>query len=133
LEPMIRDVIVSALEPFEGAGEFDAVADFSALFPVEIIARMLGVPEPDRQGIRERIDISLHREPGQVDLSPESEQAIHENGAYFYNLAVDKRAHPADDMMTRLTQVTVDRGDGTETGLDDVEIAGFAGLLGGAG
>jgi hypothetical protein len=28
--------------------------------------------------------------------------------------------------------VTVDRGDGEETGLDDVEIAGFAGLLGGA-
>jgi cytochrome P450 len=32
-----------------------------------------------------------------------------------------------------LTQVTVDRGDGEETGLDDGEIAGFASLLGGAG
>jgi cytochrome P450 len=29
--------------------------------------------------------------------------------------------------------VTVDRGDGVETGLDDIEITGFAGLLGGAG
>ena len=36
-------------------------------------------------------------------------------------------------MLSRLTQVTVDRGDGVETGLDDEEIAGFAGLLGGAG
>jgi cytochrome P450 len=36
-------------------------------------------------------------------------------------------------MLSRLTQVTVDRGDGTETGLDDAEIAGFASLLGGAG
>ena len=36
-------------------------------------------------------------------------------------------------MLTRLTQVTVDRGDGVETGLEDHEIAGFAGLLGGAG
>ena len=35
--------------------------------------------------------------------------------------------------MSRLTQVTVDRGDGSETGLDDIEITGFAGLLGGAG
>jgi cytochrome P450 len=36
-------------------------------------------------------------------------------------------------MLSRLTQVTVDRGDGEETGLDDAEIAGFATLLGGAG
>ena len=36
-------------------------------------------------------------------------------------------------MLSRLTQVTVDRGDGVETGLDDAEIAGFASLLGGAG
>ena len=41
--------------------------------------------------------------------------------------------NPADDMLSRLTQVTVDRGDGVETGLDDEEIAGFATLLGGAG
>jgi cytochrome P450 len=36
-------------------------------------------------------------------------------------------------MLSRLTEVTVDRGDGRETGLDDGEIAGFASLLGGAG
>ncbi len=36
-------------------------------------------------------------------------------------------------MMTRLTQVEVDRGDGEMTRLDDQEIAGFASLLGGAG
>jgi cytochrome P450 len=133
LEPMIREVITGALKPFEDAQEFDAVSDFSAPFPIEIISRMLGVPERDRQGIRERLDISLHREPGQLDLTPEGEQAVIENGAYFYELAGEKRKNPADDMLSRLTQVTVDRGDGVETGLDDVEIAGFAGLLGGAG
>jgi cytochrome P450 len=36
-------------------------------------------------------------------------------------------------MLTRLTEVTVDRGDGEPTGLDDGEITGFAILLGGAG
>ena len=94
---------------------------------------MLGVPEGERQKIRERLDLGLHREPGQMDFTPEGWQAVMENGAYFYELAVDKRRHPADDMISRLTQVTVDRGDGVETGLDDGEIAGFVGLLGGAG
>jgi cytochrome P450 len=133
LEPMIREVIRGFLEPLDDAPEFDAVADFSAKFPVEIIARMLGVPEAQRQQIREKLDLSLHREKGNLDPTPEGMQAIIEMGAYYYELSAEKRKHPGDDMISRLTQVTIDRGDGTETGLDDVEIAGFAGLLGGAG
>jgi cytochrome P450 len=132
LEPMIRTVITDLLDQFP-SGEFDAVADFGALFPVEVISRMLGVPAADRQQIRHWVDISLHREPGQNEFTPEGQQAAIEMGAYFYHLAADKRSNPGDDMVTRLTQVTVDRGDGTETGLDDTEIAGFSVLLGGAG
>ena len=56
-----------------------------------------------------------------------------EMGMYFHELTVATRKNPGDDMLSRLTQVTVDRGDGVETGLDDAEIAGFASLLGGAG
>ena len=52
LEPMVREVIVSFLAPFDDADSFDAVADFSGPFPVEIISRMLGVPEGERQQIR---------------------------------------------------------------------------------
>jgi cytochrome P450 len=55
------------------------------------------------------------------------------NAAYFHDLTVEKRKNPSDDMLSRLTQVTVERGDGEETGLDDDEITGFATLLGGAG
>jgi cytochrome P450 len=132
LEPMIREVIRSFLDPLDDAREFDAVADFAAPFPVEVISRMLGVPEGERQQIRHWLDISLHREPGQTDPSPENEQAMLEQGVYFHELTVEKRKNPGDDMLSRLTQVTVDRGD-VETGLDDAEIAGFASLLGGAG
>jgi len=133
LEPMIREVIRGFLAPFDGATEFDAVADFSALFPIDVISRMLGVPEGDRQAMRERLDLSLHREPGDLEPTPEGAQAVMETGIYLYELAGEKRRNPGDDMISRLTQVTVDRGDGTQTGLDDEEIAGFATLLGGAG
>jgi cytochrome P450 len=133
LEPMIRDAVRDFVEPLDGATEFDAVADFSALFPVEIISRMLGVPEGERQQIRHWVDLSLHREPGELDPTPEGQAAMLDQVAYYYELAAEKRRNPGDDMLTRLTQVTVDRGDGVETGLDDSEIAGFASLLGGAG
>ena len=133
LEPMVRQVIVSFLAPFDDAASFDAVADFSGPFPVEIISRMLGVPEGERQQIRHWLDIGLHREPGQMDPTPEGMQAQMEASRYFYELAEAKRRHPGDDMMSQLTQVEVDRGDGETTRLDNKEIAGFAGLLGGAG
>jgi cytochrome P450 len=133
LEPMVREVVNSYLDPFDGAEGFDAVADFGAPFPVEIISRMLGVPEGERQQIRHWIDVGLHREPGQRDPTPEGMEAQAAMGLYFLELTRSKRARPGDDMITRLTQAEVDRGDGTATRLDDVEIAGFAGLLGGAG
>jgi cytochrome P450 len=133
LEPMVREVIVSFLEPFDDADSFDAVADFSGPFPVEIISRMLGVPEGERQQIRHWLDIGLHRERGQIDPTPEGIQAQMESGVYWYELTEAKRKNPGDDMISRLTQVEVDRGDGEMTRLDNQEIAGFASLLGGAG
>jgi len=133
LEPMVREVIVSFLEPFDDADSFDAVADFSAPFPVEIISRMLGVPEGERQQIRHWLDVGLHREPGQMDPTPEGVQAQIEAGVYWFELTDAKRKNPTDDMISRLTQVEVDRGDGEMTRLENEEIAGFASLLGGAG
>ncbi len=133
LEPMVREVIQSYLAPFDGSDSFDAVRDFSGPFPVEIICRMLGVPEGERQQIRHWLDLMLHREPGQMDPTPEGVQASLEAGLYFLELAQERRRRPADDMISRLTQVEVDRGDGQMTHLDDAEIAGFLSLLGGAG
>jgi cytochrome P450 len=133
LEPMIRDVISGFLDPVNDADEFDAVADFSAPFPIEVISRMLGVPEGERQQIRHWLDAGLHRETGQMEPSPANIDAQAASTAYWFELTAEKRKNPTDDMLSRLTQVTVERGDGEQTGLDDAEIAGFAGLLGGAG
>jgi cytochrome P450 len=133
LEPMIREVISGLLDGVAGREQFDLVAEFSALFPVEIISRMLGVPAGERQQIREWLDLTLHREPGDVDPTPAGQTAVLELAGYFHDLAAARRAEPSDDMLTRLTQVTVERDDGEATGLSDREIAGFAALLGGAG
>ena len=133
LEPMIREVIVTYLDALDDADAFDAVADFSAPFPVEIISRMLGVPAGERQQIRHWLDLSLHRDAGDLEPTKEGMRAMFDMGLYFHELSVEKRSNPSDDMLSRLTQVRVERTDGTETGLDDQEIAGFATLLGGAG
>ena len=117
LEPIVRDVISSFLEPIAERDSFDAVAEFSAPFPVEIISRILGVPEADRQQILHWLDATLHREPGDMAPTQEGVDAMLASGVYYYALVQEKRRNPGDDMISRLTQVEVDRGDGQTTKL----------------
>jgi cytochrome P450 len=132
MKPMVTETIdryIAKANP----KRFDVVGDFSAFFPVEVITQMLGVPEEYRQQVREWVDTSLHREPGQIETSEEGMQAIGESMAFYYNLIQERRAEPQDDMFSRLIAAEIERDDGERTRLDDFEIAGFAALLGGAG
>jgi cytochrome P450 len=112
---------------------FDAVQDFTGPFPVEVITTMLGVPEEHAQQIRHWIDESLSREVGQVNVSERAMQINIETGMFYYGLVQQRRAEPQDDLFSRLITAEVEREDGSTEKLDDIEIAGFATLLGGAG
>lgn len=132
MRPMVTDTIdryISKADP----SHFDVVSEFSAFFPVEVITQMLGVPEEHRQQVREWVDTSLHREPGQVDMSEEGMQAVAQAMGLYYQLIQERRADPQEDMFSRLIAAEITREDGQKESLDDFEIAGFATLLGGAG
>ncbi len=112
---------------------FDAVGDFAAPFPVEVITSMLGSPEEDAQQVRHWIDLSLTREIGQLELTEEGTQASIDTAMYYYGLVEERRAEPRDDLLTKLVEAELVREDGKKTRLDDIEIAAFATMLGGAG
>jgi cytochrome P450 len=130
LQSLVGDTIdryVAQLDP----SSFDAVADFAALFPVEIIMSMLGVPTDDQQQLRLWLDKTLERDEG-IGMSAESMEAVMKSAAYYYELIQERRKRPQDDMISRLTEVEVTE-DGEARRLDDIEITGFATMLGGAG
>ncbi|OBI30090.1 cytochrome P450 [Mycobacterium sp. E2238] len=112
---------------------FDAVQDFAAPFPVEVITSMLGAPEDDAQKVRHWVDLSLTREIGQLELTEEGTQASIDTAMYYYGLIEQRRAQPRDDLLTKLLGAELVRHDGKKTRLDDIEIAAFATMLGGAG
>ncbi|MET7767106.1 cytochrome P450 [Nocardia sp. NPDC005366] len=128
----ISDLVRKYLDGVDPAG-FDLIQDFSALFPVEVITRMAGVPEEFRQQVRLWIDESLHREPGQMEMSESGVQAATDTSIFYYNLVQQRRAEPRDDMISALIAAEIERDNGETTTLDDLEIAAFATLLGGAG
>ncbi|MGN6453221.1 MAG: cytochrome P450 [Steroidobacteraceae bacterium] len=132
MRPMVTETIdryISTANP----EHFDVVQDFSALFPVEVITQMLGVPQEYRQKVREWVDISLHREPGQIEMSEEGMQAVAQSMGLYYDIIQQRRAEPREDMFSRLIAAEVPAEDDQKRQLDDFEIAGFATLLGGAG
>ena len=112
---------------------FDVVQDFSGPFPVEVITRMAGVPEEYRQQVRHWIDTSLHHEPGQIEISETAMQANIETAMYYFGLIQERRENPQDDMISRLIAAEIPTEEGPTRQLDDIEITGFATLLGGAG
>jgi cytochrome P450 len=60
-------------------------------------------------------------------------QANIDTGMYYYGLVQQRRAEPQDDMISRLIAAEIPDDDGNMRRLDDIEICGFATLLGGAG
>ena len=131
LEDMVRDKVYERIEALNPAS-FDVVADFSALFPNEVITTMLGVPKQDRDQIRLWLDLLLERQPGEIATTKRGYQASVNTGLYYYDLVQQRRARPEDDMISRLIETEIER-DGVVEKLTDVDITGFATMLGGAG
>ena len=130
------ETIVEVVDKYLGAVDpdyFDIVQDFSGPFPVEVITTMMGVPEEFRQQVRHWIDTSLHREPGQVEVNEAGMQANIDSAMYYFGLVQERREEPQEDFITRLIAAEIPDDDGQLRKLDDVEITGFAVLLGGAG
>jgi cytochrome P450 len=131
-----KQMVTDTIDRFLNAANpnrFDVVQDFSAPFPVEVITTMLGVPPEHRQQLRAWSDESMRREPGQVDMDEAGMKAVTEIAMFYFNLVQQRRNEPRDDLFTKLVQAEIERENGETTKLDDIEVAGFATLLGGAG
>ena len=131
-----KETVVELIDRYLGAvnpDRFDVVQDFSGPFPVEVITKMAGVPEEYRQQVRHWIDTSLSREPGQFEYNEANIKANVDTAMFYYNLIQERRKDPQDDMISRLIAAEIPDDDGKVRRLDDIEITGFATLLGGAG
>jgi cytochrome P450 len=132
LEPMIRRIASEYLDPLVGRPRFDAVKDFTARLPMDVISTMLGIPEADRLTVQRRSNLMLHREAGNPMPTREAIEAQVELMKYVTELIADRRRHPKQDLMTRLVEVELDE-DGVRTRLDDDDIRMFFSLLATAG
>jgi cytochrome P450 len=109
LRPRIEEVVDVLLARMAPAGAMDVVADLAYPLPVQIISELLGVPAGDHERFRvwsARLARAL--DPQLADPDPErlaaGSAARDEFNRYFSGLIAARRAHPADDLLTRLIQ-----------------------------
>jgi cytochrome P450 len=129
---LVIELVDKHLAAVDAAG-FDFVQDFSALFPVDVMTDMQGVPEQDRQQIRLWIDALLHRESGDVEMTEVGLKAAIDMAVYYFRLIKRRRDDLGDDLLSKLITAEIERESGVMEPLDNIEITEFATLLGGAG
>jgi cytochrome P450 len=132
LEGEIRRIAVRYLDPLVGRGRFDAVKEFTAKFPMDVISALLGIPQADRDSVRGWSNAILHREPGNPVPPPSCMEAQLRLLRYFTEAVAERRARPRDDLMTALLEAELPSEDGPAK-LSEAEVTGFINLLATAG
>jgi cytochrome P450 len=117
---VVGPIIDECIDAFVDRGEADLVRELTLPFPVNVIARMLGLPREDLPQFH-RWAIEL------ISVSFDWDRGMRASGQlrdYFASVLADRRAKPADDLMSILAGAELDG-----QRLTDEEIFAFLRLL----
>ncbi|MDP9070127.1 MAG: cytochrome P450, partial [Actinomycetota bacterium] len=111
LRPRIVALVDELLDAF-GTREVDVMDALAFPLPVTVIGEMLGVPAEDRPGLRPLVGavtavLELAVTPAALAEATAADIRLEE---YFAALVAERRAHPRDDLLTRLIEAE-DKGD----------------------
>jgi cytochrome P450 len=107
LRPRIESIVADLLDRLgrlAGAGETDLVADFAYPLPVVVIAEMLGVPARDRARFQEWSSVLVRGLDPFVDAATQDTVLDARDALldYLRGIVAERRAEPADDLVTGL-------------------------------
>ena len=130
IEPLTRQFCVRALDPLVGSTRFDFIVDIGAMVPMRTIGYLLGIPEEDQRGIRDKTDRVLGLKEGKFRTV--TAEAF-ENSFQLFAEYIEWRAdHPSDDLMTQLLNAEIDE-DGARRRLTRTEVLTYTSMIAGAG
>jgi cytochrome P450 len=119
-EDLVAVVVNELIDSFVERGRSDLVRDVTFNFPVQVIARILGLPRADyptfQRWALELTSVSANWERGMA-----ASAALRD---YFVDVMAERRATPGDDLISDLVQAEVDGEH-----LSDEEICSFLRLL----
>jgi cytochrome P450 len=117
---LVRGVVDEHIDAFIERGRADLVRELTFPFPVMVIARMLGLLSEDLPRFH-RLAVELISVSFDWDRGMSASQALYD---YFCNVIAQRRAAPAEDVISVLVQAELDG-----VRLDDDQICAFLRLL----
>ena len=122
MESEIESLVERLLDDLEGQTTVDIAAKFTIPLPVSLIARLMGIPEERREDFKRWSDALVSTGPATEikDRMPDIKQM----GAYFRSLITERKANPADDLVSQVVNAEVDG-----QSMSDDDIAAFCMLL----
>ncbi|MGV9251180.1 cytochrome P450 [Streptomyces sp. NPDC003697] len=132
LEPRIEAVCARLLDAVADRDRFDLVDALAYPLPIIVIAELLGVPAGEHRLFQEWAGVlfsgdQLGEAPDMADLERALEAiapTVREMNGYVLEHIRHRRAHPGEDLTSRLIAAEVDGAR-----LEDQEIVGFVALL----
>ena len=119
-EAAIRDRVTNCLDQLVAQGGGDWVSTVAAPIPIGVICDLMGVPEADHDFMielsdylvagtsNEPLEPTAYGNTTDLRLLPFNSPAAHGMSEYARALGEQRRAEPADDLITRLIQAEVD-------------------------
>jgi len=126
LEPRIRAIARSCLDPLREKGEMDLVHDFSIPLPVTVIAELLGIEPERRADFKRWSDVMIQSGSGSTaGLRPETVfEAFRELDSYLRDAIERRRSVPSSDLIGTLVAA-----EDSEAALSTTEVLMFVVLL----
>src|SRR6516225_7657263 len=119
-DELVEVVVHELIDSFAPRGRAELARDFTFAFPVQVIARIMGLPRQDYPRFQ-RLSIELLNVVYNWDCGIAASASLK---AYFNDILAERRRHPQDDLITMLSQSEIDG-----TRLTDDEIFAFLLLI----
>ena len=129
LEAKIRAYCATCLDPLVGAERIDFIADLGAQLPGGVIGMLLGIPDEDRDIVRDRVDAALRTEAGK----PMTVEQTSYKGEGFEDYIEWRANNPSNDLMTELLNAEFTDVKGVTRKLTRDEVLIFINVIAGAG
>lgn len=124
LKPWIENYVDNLLDQvITDSGKMEFVRDIATPIPMQVIARMLGVPSEDQVRFKDW-SFKLVKQPTNEAEAKEFIEAQQEMAEYFRVIIQERAENPADDIISELLQVELDGQKLTEE-----ELLGFCVVL----
>lgn len=124
LEANVRKVAVDAIERVLPNGECEFIEDFAKVLPIHVFLEMVDLPIADKAMLLPVAEASVRGRDAETRARAHAEM-----GAYLLDKVRDRRAHPGNDLLSKLVNVELDGGRISENeAVDYATLVLFGGL-----